>query len=107
MISRRTFLKWISFLGAGSVITPAYCAVEPLLRPRIARYDLRMRRWPRDLELTIAALADIHACDPWMSRRRISSIVEQTNELGVDAIVLLGDYVAGHRFVAGHVSSGE
>jgi predicted MPP superfamily phosphohydrolase len=66
-----------------------------------------MRRWPRDFELTIAALADIHACDPWMGKKRIGSIVEQTNELGADVVVLLGDYVAGHRFVAGHVSSRE
>ena len=30
---------------------------------------------------------------------RIRSIVERTNALGADLIVLLGDYVAGHRFV--------
>jgi predicted MPP superfamily phosphohydrolase len=107
MISRRTFLRWIAALAAASAGTPAYGAVEPFLRPRIARYDLRMSRWPRDLDLTIAALADIHACAPWMTAKRISSIVEQTNELGADVIVLLGDYVASHRYVTGHVLASE
>ena len=58
---------------------------------------------PAGLELTIAALADIHACRPWMPPERIRSIVEMTNALGADLIVLLGDYVAGHRFVTEYV----
>ena len=37
-------------------------------------------------------IADLHACKPWMEVERIQSIVEQTNELGADVIVLLGDY---------------
>ena len=64
---------------------------------RITRYRSAPPRWPAGLELTIAALADIHACDPWMTPERIRSIVERTNGLGADMIVLLGDYVAGHR----------
>ncbi len=79
--------------------------VEPLLRPRITRYDLRPDRWPAGLELTIAVLADIHACRPWMTPERIRSIVDETNTLGADMIVLLGDYVAGHRCVTGYVDS--
>jgi predicted MPP superfamily phosphohydrolase len=66
-----------------------------------------MNRWPRDLDLTIAALADIHACAPWMTAKRISAIVEQTNALGADVIVLLGDYVASLRYVTGHVHASE
>jgi predicted MPP superfamily phosphohydrolase len=107
MISRRLFLRWLAALAAAGVGTPAYGAIEPLMRPRIARYELRMNRWPRDLELTIAALADIHACAPWMTADRISAIVEQTNALGADVIVLLGDYVASHRYVTGRVPASE
>jgi predicted MPP superfamily phosphohydrolase len=107
MISRRTFLRWIAALAAAGAGTPAYGAVEPLLRPRVARYDLRMNQWPRDLDLTIAVLADIHACAPWMTAKRISAIVEQTNALGADVIVLLGDYVASLRYVTGHVHASE
>ena len=57
------------------------------------------RQWPADFQLKIAAIADLHACDPWMSLDRIEAIVERTNALNADVIVMLGDYVAGHRHV--------
>jgi hypothetical protein len=107
MISRRQFLRWIAAVGALGALTVGYGLLEPLVRPRIARYDLRPARWPAGLELTIAALADIHACRPWMTPERIRSIVDMTNTLGADVIVLLGDYVGGHRFVTGYVAASE
>jgi uncharacterized protein len=107
MISRRQFLRWIAAVGALGALTGGYGLLEPLVRPRIARYDLRPARWPAGLELTIAALADIHACRPWMTPERIRSIVDMTNTLGADVIVLLGDYVGGHRFVTGYVAASE
>lgn len=109
MITRRQFLRWFGRLGAVGALAATYGAVvEPLLlRPRIARYDLRPQRWPAGLELTIAALADIHACHPWMPPERIRSIADTTNALGADLIVLLGDYVAGHRFVTELVPANE
>ena len=109
MISRRRFLQWLLSLGVVGAATSAYAViVEPLLRQRITRYDLKLRRWPDDLPLTIAAIADVHACKPWMDVERIHSIVRQTNELKPDLIVLLGDYVAGLRhYRTGEVSSGE
>ena len=107
MITRRRFLKWLGGFGAAGALAGTYSLVEPLLRPRIARYDIRLERWPSGLELTIAALADIHACRPWMPPERIRSIAEMTNGLGADMIVLLGDYVAGHRYVTEYVPAGE
>ena len=80
MISRRTFLRWLARLGATGALAATYgILVEPLLRLRVARYDLHPARWPAGLDLKIAALADIHACEPWMSQARIRSIVEHTN----------------------------
>src|SRR6185503_10186308 len=38
---------------------------------------------------------DIHACDPWMPLSRIEEIVDVTNGLQPDLIVLLGDFMAG------------
>ncbi len=108
MISRRQFLRWVASFGAAGALATSYgLGVEPRLRPRIARYDLSLDRWPAGLQLTIAALADIHACHPWMSPERIGSIVDMTNGLGADMIVLLGDYMAGHRWVTGYVDAGE
>jgi len=107
MISRRQFLRWLAAFGAGGALTFTYGAVEPLLRPRIARYALRPARWPDGLELTIAVLADLHACRPWMTPERIRSIVDETNRLGADLIVLLGDYIGSHRFITGFVDASE
>jgi hypothetical protein len=99
MISRRQFFRWLAALGAVGVSTAAYgIAVEPMLRPRVTRYDLRPDRWPAGLDLTIAVLADFHACRPWMTPERIRSIVEETNGLNADLILLLGDYVVSDRF---------
>ena len=49
----------------------------------------------------------MHASKPWMDVERIYSIVEQTNALNADLIVLLGDFIAGMRFRTGDVNSDE
>ena len=106
MISRRRFLRWTAGLGLAAALVPAYAfGMGPLLPPRITRYSVTPRRWPAGLKLNVAVLADFHACEPWMSPARISSIVEMTNSLRADLIVLLGDYVAGHRIVTEYVDS--
>ncbi len=72
MISRRHFLRLLAGLGAASASTVAYGFGEPALRLRVTRYDLRPPQWPADLKLKIAAIADLHACDPWMELDRIA-----------------------------------
>jgi predicted MPP superfamily phosphohydrolase len=107
MISRRQFLRFIGGLGALSASTAAYGFGEPVLRLRVARYDITPKQWPADFQLKIAVIADLHACDPWMSLDRIEGIVERTNALGADIIVMLGDYVAGHRHVTRYIPASE
>jgi predicted MPP superfamily phosphohydrolase len=108
MLTRRQFLRWLTTFGAVGAAAALYgFALEPLLRPRITRYALQPKNWPRDFALTMAVLADFHACRPWMSPERIRSIVELTNSLGADLVLLLGDYVAGHRFVTEYLRSNE
>jgi predicted MPP superfamily phosphohydrolase len=108
MISRRQFFRFFAGLGAFSASTAAYgFGIEPELRLRIVRYDIQPPRWPADLQLKIAVIADLHACDPWMSLEHIQSIVERTNALSADIIVMLGDYVAGHRHVTRFIPASE
>jgi predicted MPP superfamily phosphohydrolase len=107
MISRRHFLRFAAGLGATGVSTVAYGFGEPALRLRVARYDLLPPQWPADFKLKIAVIADLHACDPWMSLDRIHEIVGRTNALNPDIIVMLGDYVAGHRRVTRFIPAGE
>jgi predicted MPP superfamily phosphohydrolase len=108
MISRRYFLRFMTGLGAFSASTAAYgFGIEPALRLRVARYHLSPPNWPADFHLKIAVIADLHACDPWMSLEHIEAIVERTNALDADIIVMLGDYVAGHRHVTRFIPAGE
>ena len=64
------------------------------MRLRVQRNSVNPPNWPDGLTLRIVALSDIHACEPWMSAERITYIVDQTNRLEPDLIVLLGDYAA-------------
>ena len=107
MISRRHFLRFAAGLGAAGVSSVAYGFGYPALRLAVTRYDIQPPRWPADFRLKIAVIADLHACDPWMSLDRIQSIVEHTNALGADITVLLGDYVAGHRKVTRFIPCSE
>src|SRR3981189_3131565 len=107
MFSRRQFFRFMGGVGALGVSTTAYGFREPVLRRRVARYRLSPPKRPADFQLKIAVVADLHACDPWMSIDRIHSIVERTNALNADIIVLLGDYVAGHRHVTRIIPAGE
>jgi len=108
MISRRKFLRFMAGLGAFGTSTAAYgFGVEPLLRLRVTRYHVTPPKWPSGLRLRVAVIADLHACDPWMSLGHIETIVERTNALHPDVIVLLGDYVAGHRRMLRQVPAAE
>jgi uncharacterized protein len=104
MISRRHFLKFAAGSGALGVASAAYGAGIEARGHRVTRYDLQPPQWPADLPLKIAALADLHACEPWMDLERIAEIVEHTNSLKPDMTVLLGDYVTGMQRTAGYIA---
>ena len=97
MISRRQFLKVAAGTGLVGVAPAAYGAGIEAWDLRVTRYNVRPPQWPSGFQLKIAALADLHACDPWMNLDRIAEIVARTNVLDADLIVLLGDYVTGIR----------
>lgn len=97
MLTRRSLLKLAS---AGIVVMLAstvYPLTEALRRPRITRYALTPPGWPKGQKLRLVALADFHACEPWMPADRIRSICEQANALEGDVVLLLGDYMSGMR----------
>ena len=105
MITRRGLLK---LLGAGLltlVATAAYPFTEVLGKPRVTKYALTPRGWPIDLKLRAAVIADIHACEPWMTISRIEAICQQAMETDPDIILLLGDYVSGTKILTETVDS--
>jgi hypothetical protein len=66
---------------------------------------LRLPGWPADhAPLRIALLSDLHTGSPWHGLDTLAEIVEQTNALAPDLVLLAGDYVIhgvqGGSFVA-------
>ncbi|WP_298963259.1 metallophosphoesterase [uncultured Methylobacterium sp.] len=107
-ITRRRVLAGAGAVAASGVAGGAYATgIEPF-RLAVTSYGIRPRApWPAGLRLRIAALADIHASEPWMSPTRIAGIVAATNALEPDLVVLLGDYVAGLNVVTRYVPAAE
>jgi predicted MPP superfamily phosphohydrolase len=85
-----------TFAGAS---TAGYAGVIEPFELRQTRYRLTPPGWPARQRLSIGVVADLHAGGPNMGLDRIRDVVDATNGLGADLIVLLGDYFATHRFV--------
>ncbi len=108
MITRRGFLRLVGGSAFAMVSLGAYAVgIEPMLLTHVKRYTLTPPHWPAGLKLRVVALADLHACRPWMTPEHIASLVESANALQPDLVVLLGDYIAGMRLVTGHVATAD
>lgn len=108
MITRRTILRGIATLGLSGLSLGAYAfGIEPRFRLETTRYRLEPPGWPAGLVLRLAVIADLHASEPYMPPQRIAEIVDRTNGLGADAILLLGDYAASHRWQTRLVPASE
>jgi len=106
-LTRRRLIRTAGFAVAATIASGGYAfGVEPF-RLRVQRWAVTPPGWPPGVSLRIAALADVHACRPWMDPDRIRAITERANALEPDVTVLLGDYMAGHRFVTGRVAARE
>lgn len=108
VISRRGLLR----LTAGACITGFSSAaygfgIEPRFRLHVQHHEVHPANWPRGRRLRIAALSDPHLGEPYMPLDRYAGIVDATNALAPDVIVLLGDYPAGHRFVTRPVAMAD
>jgi predicted MPP superfamily phosphohydrolase len=58
---------------------------------------IQLENWPRDLDgLRIAVLSDIHSGGAFIDNNKLRLIVERTNQLQPEIIVILGDYMSGN-----------
>lgn len=93
MISRRGLLVGAGGLAlAGSAGTAYAVYVEPHLRLVVTRYALTPPGWTRGLRVRAAVLSDIHAGEPSMPMERVARLVDMTNALEPDVVLMLGDY---------------
>lgn len=65
----------------------------------IVRHEtLQMQQWPSSLSnLKIAVLSDLHVGGSFIDDDKVKTIVQRTNELQPDLIVIAGDYISGGR----------
>jgi predicted MPP superfamily phosphohydrolase len=92
-------LGGLGLVAAGGLSTAAYAGYEAADQLIVTRYRLNPPRWRLGHRLTIAVITDLHAGGPNMGLRRVEQVVETTNALKADLIVILGDFFATHRFV--------
>lgn len=63
----------------------------------VRHQTIRIKQWPSELSgLKVAVLSDIHVGGWFIDDDKLRLIVERTNQLQPDLIVILGDYMSGH-----------
>jgi predicted MPP superfamily phosphohydrolase len=108
MMTRRGLLKGLAALGLSGASFAAYAfGIEPRFMLSVTSYHLTPAGWPKGLHARLAVLADIHAGEPYMPLERIAEIVERTNAVGADAILLLGDYGSAHKYLTRRIPPEE
>lgn len=87
----KTVLKTgLRAFGAQMWIDPAHVEVR--------HYRPQLPGWPQDFPLRLVMLSDFHIGEPWLGVRALEQLVERTNALKPDIVLLLGDYDDGPRF---------
>jgi predicted MPP superfamily phosphohydrolase len=104
-LKRRTLLRSAGGAGALGLGLGSYAfGYEPGVRLRVVEHRLAPANWPADLPLSIALVADPHCGGPHTTLSRLARTVALTNALRPDLVVLLGDYLADHRFTTSRPS---
>ncbi|MCG8444524.1 MAG: metallophosphoesterase [Hyphomicrobiales bacterium] len=101
---------WIGILFGFVVLgglLGVYALFEAAREPVMTRYQLTPEGWPDGLRLRLVVLTDPHACEPWMSARRLSEIVRCANAQDADAMLLVGDYDHAMPFITSRVPPDE
>ncbi len=81
------FVLFVSCLVWGVLIEPNRLIVR--------QQTIQIANWPKELSgLRIAVIGDVHTGGPFIDDRKLSRIVELTNQQSPDLIVLLGDYMS-------------
>ncbi len=99
LLTRRRVLQGLGAFAATGLLTAGYAfGIEPRYRLVTTTYRIVPPNWPDGLKLRVALVADIHAAEPLMPAARIAEIVARTNALSPDLTLLLGDYMASHKW---------
>ena len=87
-----------AILSALTLIAICCLAYAYFIEPRrlvVNQYEVNIKDWNRAFDgLRIALISDVHAGSNGIDAEKLREIVSRTNEQGVDAVFLLGDYVS-------------
>lgn len=89
----------LAALCAGFLASIAFASYAVLIEPfrlKVTEYRIETPKWTQSGEIRIVLVADTHAIWPWMTPEHVERIVQSTNALEPDVVLLLGDYVATH-----------
>jgi predicted MPP superfamily phosphohydrolase len=104
IMTRRGFFKWLKRISLVGLGTATYgFVIEPGLMMNITSWAFTPQRWTPGLKLRVVLLADPHLADPQFPLSRWRRVIETANALEPDLILLLGDYMATHRFVTNRI----
>jgi uncharacterized protein len=71
----------------------------------VRHQTIEIDNWPSELKgLKVAVLSDIHVDNWFVDDKKVRSIVQRTNELQPELIVILGDYMSGNGIVRREVA---
>lgn len=73
-----------------------YCLLVEPYRVQVTRWTVKTPKWTLDKPLTIAVIADPHLIYPWKPPAFLDRVVQKTNVLKPDIVLLLGDYIGTH-----------
>ena len=92
----RVALATIPLLLAGLAFWAFFIEPHRLI---VHQQTIQIDRWPKELDgLRVAIISDIHVGGPFIDDKKVRLIVERTNQLNPDLIVLLGDYMSGNSW---------
>ena len=90
IVSASVSARTMSFATIGAAAVLAFVGFVQARRPRVVSLEI-----PAPLDYRIVQWSDVHI-GPTIQRRFVESLVERTNALDADAIVITGDLVDGY-----------
>ncbi len=101
----KRLVRW-AVLSSGLILAVWACWLEPASL-RVSLHRISIPGWPDGCDaFKIAVLADLHIGSPFNGLDNLQKVVAETNEAGVDLILLPGDFVI-HGVLGGEFQSPE
>lgn len=101
-------MKWLGRAAIGGLVAGTYgVVIEAGFMLNTTVYAFTPPHWTPGLKLRVAVLSDPHLIKPHMTVERWQRIINVANAAQPDVTLLLGDFLAHHRFRTGLVTMEE